>query len=278
MYNQGNVKNKSFDNNYATEHSPLPTDPIPLNAPTLPSFSFNINLPTTATAVIPTAAIQNPPSVFGRLGTSPASQFTPATSSSPFNSGVFSLPKPTGSFQLPALTTSSFSFTGKASPFATKETAKSVVLQPCKDSRPDIEFVEELRNSPPKDLVDKAAQLQLPRNFYNYVDKPECKGCRGCKDDDPTTKCLGSVSEQSTVAVTPASGRKEEPKSTFTFGFSSAAKDVPTGNTFTSLAALPKSTFGTPAPFTFGIPASGESVESTGITSTSKSPKHLIIE
>ena len=37
---------------------------------------------------------------------------------------------------------------------------------------------------PPPDLVQKAAQYQLPKSFFNYITKPDCPGCIGCKSDE----------------------------------------------------------------------------------------------
>lgn len=54
---------------------------------------------------------------------------------------------------------------------------------PTKDNtREDIEIVytKEFK----KEFEDLVTRLKLPKNFYDYHDKPPCKGCIGCKVDE----------------------------------------------------------------------------------------------
>lgn len=46
----------------------------------------------------------------------------------------------------------------------------------------DIEVTFSLRAT--KDQVEQAKKLQLPDNFYLYLNKPTCAGCRGCENDE----------------------------------------------------------------------------------------------
>ncbi|XP_024081343.1 E3 SUMO-protein ligase RanBP2-like isoform X1 [Cimex lectularius] len=46
----------------------------------------------------------------------------------------------------------------------------------------DFEVVFELKV--PDDLRQKALALQLPPNFYAYLQRPKCPGCAGCESDD----------------------------------------------------------------------------------------------
>jgi E3 SUMO-protein ligase RanBP2 len=38
----------------------------------------------------------------------------------------------------------------------------------------------------PEDLVKKARELQLPDNFYLYLEKEKCTGCIGCEKEEDT--------------------------------------------------------------------------------------------
>ncbi|XP_032517720.2 E3 SUMO-protein ligase RanBP2-like [Danaus plexippus] len=46
----------------------------------------------------------------------------------------------------------------------------------------DVVFVNEIQAS--NEDKQKARDLMLPENFYNYVNKEPCQGCRGCDDSD----------------------------------------------------------------------------------------------
>ena len=35
-----------------------------------------------------------------------------------------------------------------------------------------------------KELQERALKLQLPPNFFDYMDKEPCPGCPGCETDD----------------------------------------------------------------------------------------------
>lgn len=45
----------------------------------------------------------------------------------------------------------------------------------------DVEVVYEVKVS--EELRQKALGLQLPPNFYSYLDREPCKGCVGCEPD-----------------------------------------------------------------------------------------------
>lgn len=38
-----------------------------------------------------------------------------------------------------------------------------------------------------KELQDRALKLQLPLNFYDYLDKEPCSGCPGCETEEENT-------------------------------------------------------------------------------------------
>lgn len=50
------------------------------------------------------------------------------------------------------------------------------------DVTSDCEIV--LVKMPPPNMVQLAAKYQLPETFFNYLDKPDCSGCIGCRSDD----------------------------------------------------------------------------------------------
>jgi hypothetical protein len=37
---------------------------------------------------------------------------------------------------------------------------------------------------PPPNMVQLAVSYQLPETFFNYLEKPDCTGCIGCRSDD----------------------------------------------------------------------------------------------
>ena len=51
------------------------------------------------------------------------------------------------------------------------------------DSSHDSEISWLFEELPDVELIEKAERLMLPRTFYMYEKKLECKGCRGCTDD-----------------------------------------------------------------------------------------------
>lgn len=58
--------------------------------------------------------------------------------------------------------------------------SKSIVAA-ADDDVEGVEFVHEV--FPEEELIRKAEELQLPRTFYLYLQKPPCPGCRGCGED-----------------------------------------------------------------------------------------------
>ena len=161
----------------------------PLNIQSLPSFN---NMGMNVVSAPKTT-------VFSRLGQKNPEPLQPLQPSFPQPSvPLFNQPPPPTSNVLvsqniptPAtilpLAAPKFSFGGSP---ATGMTSKPVPI--AAKSGPDVEVV--YVKTPPQDLQQKAEDLKLSKSFYNYLDKPDCSGCRGC---EPNT----SVSATSTTAT-----------------------------------------------------------------------------
>lgn len=52
----------------------------------------------------------------------------------------------------------------------------------------DVIFVKEIESS--SEDKEKAKALMLPENFYTYLNKEPCQGCRGCSDEDAAASNL----------------------------------------------------------------------------------------
>lgn len=52
-----------------------------------------------------------------------------------------------------------------------------------------------------EDLREKAVRLQLPPNFYSYLNAPACPGCEGCDPEDrlqnnnPSTSTINTITQ-----------------------------------------------------------------------------------
>lgn len=128
--------------------------------------------------------------------------------SQPNTSSIFSLPKfeppePSGvpvnptppanpvSFQLPA-SQPTFGTGLSSSPFQ----FKFGVTKPAPLTSPEEEVVFVGEKEPNPKYEDKVKQLKLPKNFYNYENKPPCKGCIGCKVDELDWNNLTCAAEE----------------------------------------------------------------------------------
>lgn len=63
---------------------------------------------------------------------------------------------------------------------ASKTDDKTIKLT--KDEGDDVIFINEIQST--KEEKEKASELMLPENFFNYKNKEPCQGCRGCHEDD----------------------------------------------------------------------------------------------
>lgn len=80
------------------------------------------------------------------------------------------------------------------------ELSSEKIIEDAKSNEDDDDcvIVYELKVTPEEEK--KALALQLPKNFYAYLQKPPCKGCIGCNPDDfvfdtPKTEKIPSKSE-----------------------------------------------------------------------------------
>ena len=69
----------------------------------------------------------------------------------------------------------------KVVPYEQKEPVLVTDLLVEAEEEEDIVFLHE--ELPSSELMEKAVALQLPKTFYNYLTKPDCPGCLGCRDD-----------------------------------------------------------------------------------------------
>ena len=146
---------------------------------------------------------------------------------------TFGQAKPTGS---PAVQPSTIGFGAKPGPASSKPANEK-----------EVEVVYE--KTPSSDLIKKAESLELPKNFYNYIDKPDCQGCRGCEKEGTVTVTSTIASLSSTTATTASNAA---PKTTSIFGGGSSK---PLFGGATSAATVSKASTGT-ASTTSTVPAS----------------------
>ncbi|XP_053980788.1 E3 SUMO-protein ligase RanBP2-like [Hylaeus volcanicus] len=78
----------------------------------------------------------------------------------------------------------------------TKTEAKTEELAKAKPAK-DIEVLYEMKVT--TEEKDAAMKLQLPENFYAYKQKPDCPGCRGCKE--PTAPLFKDENSVTTASV-----------------------------------------------------------------------------
>lgn len=125
------------------------------------------------------------------------------------------------------------------------------------DSDSDVEIISVTEVSP--ELQEKALKLQLPKNFYAYLQKPPCKGCIGCNPDDFV---FSGKSTNKKVLINETAAKIETPPNIFS-------------NTNTSnLFVTPNSTtsmFSSPNASLFGTPLSSNSSTITPQTPTPQS-------
>ena len=69
----------------------------------------------------------------------------------------------------------------KVVPYGQKQPVLITDLSVEAEEEEDIVFLHE--ELPSFELMEKAMELQLPKTFYNYLTKPDCPGCLGCRDD-----------------------------------------------------------------------------------------------
>ncbi|CAB3237412.1 unnamed protein product [Arctia plantaginis] len=71
-----------------------------------------------------------------------------------------------------------------------------------RDETDDVIFVNEIQST--KEEKEKASELMLPENFFNYKNKEPCQGCRGCHEDEYSKKATfetpSSTAESSAVS------------------------------------------------------------------------------
>ncbi|KAJ8734861.1 hypothetical protein PYW08_014111 [Mythimna loreyi] len=74
---------------------------------------------------------------------------------------------------------------------------KEVTDKKEKEESDDVVFVSEIQAT--TEEKQKAKELMLPENFFNYKNKEPCQGCRGCNESEESSAC-GTDSQASTVA------------------------------------------------------------------------------
>lgn len=143
----------------------------------------------------------------------------------------------------------------------------------------EVEVVFET-SKPTSDLVRKAEELKLPSNFFNYLDKEDCPGCRGCENEItesitlPTDTFFAKPSAPVTVpASTTAESVLSPPKSILgpsklqassldTVSICTPSNTKPASTSSSNIFSTPVLSFGSPAP-TASTAISTPSVTST---------------
>lgn len=111
------------------------------------------------------------------------------------------------------------------------------------DSDSDVEIISVTEVSP--ELQEKALNLQLPKNFYAYLQKPPCKGCIGCNPDDFVFSGKSASVTNKKVVVNEITTKTDT--SPNIFAKTNASTLFLTPNSTTSLFSSPNTTiFGTP--------------------------------
>lgn len=150
------------------------------------------------------------------------------------------------------------------------DNTKSGTIQKSEESDDDVIIISETKVSAEEEK--KALYLQLPKNFYAYLQKPPCPGCIGCNPDDfvfetpkkistASTKTPVTTSKSEILIPTPKAATIATSQSTVTFG---ETKSTPTEY------KSPFNPFGgskTPVTFSFLSPT-----VSSPTVSTNKSP------
>lgn len=160
----------------------------------------------------------------------------------------------------------------------TSSTDKSEKKPEKSDSDSDVEIISVTEVSP--ELQEKALKLQLPKNFYAYLQKPPCKGCIGCNPDDFVFSGKSTSVTNKKVAINETTPKVDTTvKVETTANIETTAKIETMPNIFaktnaSTLFMTPNSTtslFSSPNTTIFGTPMSSNSSTITPQTPTSNS-------
>lgn len=111
----------------------------------------------------------------------------------------------------------------------------------------------------------KAAELQLPLNFFLYESAPPCPGCRGCytPEDDAAVEAKAATPTTSKADAAPAASTKSDANALGSISFSKFAESSVSQLSFSSLTSASSSGFNKPSTFSWsgaGKPVFGVSV------------------
>ncbi|KAK1127033.1 hypothetical protein K0M31_004646 [Melipona bicolor] len=101
-------------------------------------------------------------------------------------------------------------------------------------SAQDIEILYEMKVTPEEKQA--ALKFQLPENFYAYKQKPDCPGCRGCKEDSDASLLPDENSEKA-ISISKTSTEDQKPQTTIsgTQLFSKSNNSSNTSNEITTV-------------------------------------------
>ncbi|CAL7942946.1 unnamed protein product [Xylocopa violacea] len=107
-------------------------------------------------------------------------------------------------------------------------------------SAQDIEVLYEMKVTPEEKQA--ALKLQLPENFYAYTQKPDCPGCRGCKESSVPLFQDGESEKSMSVLKSPAEDRNPSIAASMIQFPSKSIGLSTTTNEVTTVQAMPVST------------------------------------
>ena len=101
-------------------------------------------------------------------------------------------------------------------------------------SAQDIEILYEMKVTPEEKQA--ALKFQLPENFYAYKQKPDCPGCRGCKEDSDTL-LLPDENPEKAISISKISTEGQKPQ-TITSGAQLLSKSNNLSNTSNEITII----------------------------------------